>query len=378
VAPMARVNVALIGYAFMGRAHSNAYRQVSRFFSPKLSPVMKVICGRNAKNVKVAADHLGWEEAATDWQEVVARKDIDIIDVSTPGDSHAEIAIAAAKAGKVVFCEKPLANTVKEAERMLDAVQKAGVIHMVCHNYRRAPAVMLAKQLIEDGKLGQIYHYRGTYLQDWIVDPKFPLVWRLRKEAAGSGALGDIASHSLDLARFLVGEITEVTAALETFIKERPLPDNPRQKGPVTVDDASAAVVRFENGALGTIEATRFATGRKNYNRFEINGSKGSVAFNLERMNELEVFLTGDAPAVQGFHTVMVTEGDHHPYVKAWWPPGHIIGYEHTFTHTVFDLLQAVAASKVPSPNFEDGVKNQRVLAAMEKAAASKKWEYIR
>ena len=371
---MARVNVALIGYAFMGRAHSNAYRQVARFFSPKLTPVMKVLCGRNPKNVQAAAEKLGWDEAATDWREVIARDDIDIVDVSTPGDSHAEIAIAAAKAGKVVFCEKPLANTVREAEQMLAAVKKANVVHMLCHNYRRVPAVMLAKQLIDEGKLGQIYHFRGTYLQDWPVDPKVPLVWRLRKEAAGSGALGDIASHSLDLARFLVGEITEVTAALETFIKERPLPENPKQKGPVTVDDASAAVVRFENGALGTIEATRVATGRKNYNSFEINGSKGSVAFNLERMNELEVFLTSDAGPVQGFHTVMVTEAAHHPYMKAWWPAGHIIGYEHTFIHTVYDLLQAVAANRVPSPNFEDGVRNQKVLAAMEKAAASKKW----
>jgi predicted dehydrogenase len=374
---MAHVNVALIGYAFMGRAHSNAYRQVARFFSPKLSPVMKVLCGRQARNVQSAADQLGWQEAATDWREVVARKDIHIVDVSTPGDSHAEIAIAAAKAGKVVFCEKPLANTVREAEQMLAAVKRAGVVHMICHNYRRAPAVMLAKALIDEGKLGDLYHYRGTYLQDWPVDPTFPLVWRLQKDMAGSGALGDIASHSLDLARFLVGEITEVTAALETFIKERPLPDNPRRKGPVTVDDASAAVVRFENGALGTIEASRFATGRKNYNRFEINGSKGSVVFNLERMNELEVFLTSDAGAVQGFHNVMVTEAAHHPYMKNWWPAGHIIGYEHTFTHTVYDLLEAVATDKVPTPNFEDGVMNQRVLAAMEKAAASKKWVHV-
>ncbi len=371
---MAPLNVALIGYAFMGRAHSNAYRQVARFFNPKHPPRMKVLCGRTAKSVKAAAAQLGWEETSTDWREVVRRKDIDIVDISTPGDSHAEIAIEAARNGKVVFCEKPLANTVREAERMLAAVKKAGVIHMICHNYRRAPAVMLAKQLIESGKLGKIYHYRGTYLQDWIVDPDFPLVWRLRKEAAGSGALGDIASHSLDLARFLVGEIAEVTAALETFVKQRPLPDNPKKKGRVTVDDASAAVVRFQNGALGTIEASRFATGRKNYNRFEINGSKGSIAFNLERLNELEVYLTGDDPAVQGFHNVMVTDGDHHPYVGNWWPAGHIIGYEHTFVHTVYDLLEAVARDKVPTPNFDDGVKNQKVLAAMEKAAASKRW----
>ncbi len=371
---MAQLNVALIGYAFMGRAHSNAYRQVGRFFTPKHLPRMKVLCGRTPAAVQTAADQLGWEETSTDWREVVRRKDIDIVDIVTPGDSHAEIAIEAAKAGKVVFCEKPLANTVKESEQMLAAVKKAGVIHMVCHNYRRAPAVMLAQQLIADGKLGKIYHYRGTYLQDWIVDPQFPLVWRLRKEAAGSGALGDIASHSLDLARFLVGEITEVTAALETFIKERPLPENPKKKGKVTVDDASAAVVRFKNGALGTIEATRFATGRKNYNRFEINGSKGSVAFNLERLNELDVYLSEDDGAVQGFHNVMVTDGQHHPYVGHWWPPGHIIGYEHTFVHTVYDLLEAVAKNKVPTPSFEDGVQNQKVLAAMEKAAATRRW----
>jgi predicted dehydrogenase len=371
---MAHLNVALIGYAFMGRAHSNAYRQVGRFFTPKYLPRMKVLCGRTPAGVTAAAEQLGWEETATDWRDVVRRKDIDIVDIATPGDSHAEIAIEAAKAGKVVLCEKPLANTVKEAQRMLAAATKAGVIHMICHNYRRAPAVMLARQLIEQGKLGRLYHFRGTYLQDWVADPSVPLVWRLRKEAAGSGALGDIASHSLDLARFLVGEITEVTGALETFVKERPLPENPKKKGKVTVDDASASVVRFDNGALGTIEASRFATGRKNYNRFEINGSKGSVVFNLERMNELDVYLTGDDPAVQGFHNVMVTNGASHPYFSHWWPEGHIIGYEHTFIHTVYDLLEAIAKNEVPTPNFEDGVRNQKVLAAMEKAAVTRRW----
>ena len=370
---MAHVNVALIGYAFMGRAHSNAWRQVSRFFSTSLTPRMKVICGRDPKNVKAAAAQLGWEESATDWRDVIARPDIDIVDISTPGDSHAEIAIAAAKAGKVVFCEKPLANTVKEAEQMLAAVTKAGVIHMICHNYRKAPAVTLAKQIIDEGRLGRLYHFRGTYLQDWVADPNVPLYWRLQKEKAGSGALGDIASHSLDLAHYLVGPVSEVTAALETFVKERPLPDNPKKKGAVTVDDASASIVRFENGALGTIEASRFATGRKNYNRFEINGSKGSIAFNLERMNELDVYFTADEKRVQGFHNIMVTEPEH-PYFKAWWPAGHIIGYEHTFIHTVYDLLEAVAKDKLPSPNFEDGVRNQKVLAAMEKSAGTKKW----
>jgi predicted dehydrogenase len=370
---MTDVNVALIGYAFMGRAHSNAYRQVTPFMSPRLRPRLKVICGRTRLKVQAAARALGWEEAATDWQAVVSRRDIDVIDISTPGDSHAEIAIAAAREGKVVFCEKPLANSVREAERMLAAVRKARVIHMLCHNYRRAPAVMLTKQLIDKGRLGTIRHYRGTYLQDWITDPKFPLVWRLDKRKAGSGALGDIAAHSIDLARFLVGEITEVAGHLATFIKERPLPDNPRRTGRVTVDDAATALVRFANGAIGTIEATRMAAGRKNYNRFEINGSKGSVAFNLEQMNELEVYLAGDPPSTRGFHRVLVTDAAH-PYIKAWWPPGHIIGYEHTFTHTVFDLLEGMADDRVPEPNFVDGVRNQRVMDAIERAWRRRRW----
>jgi predicted dehydrogenase len=370
---MPTINVALIGYQFMGKAHSNAYRQVSRFFSPTLTPRLRVICGRTPAKVRAAARHLGWEEAATDWREVVHRNDIDLVDVSTPGDSHAEIAIAAARAGKAVLCEKPLANTVPEAERMLAAVKKAGVVNMICHNYRRAPAVMLAKELIEAGELGEIRHYRGTYLQDWIADPKFPLVWRLDAKKAGSGALGDIAAHSIDLARFLVGEITEVAADLKTFIKQRPLPDNARKTGRVTVDDASTTLVRFRNGAIGTIEATRMALGRKNYNRFEINGSRGSVAFDLERMNELDLYLESDPPNVRGFRTILVTESSH-PYMKAWWPPGHIIGYEHTFTHTVYDLLEAIAKGRSPKPNFEDGVRNQRVLAAIEKAARARRW----
>lgn len=370
------VNVAMIGYAFMGKAHSNAYRQVCAFFDLRVKPRMKVICGRNADHVKAAAERYGWDEHATDWRKVVERKDIDVVDICTPGDSHHSIALAAAAARKVVFCEKPLANNVQQAQAMYQAVKKAGVIHMICHNYRKAPAVVLAKQLIEQGRLGTLYHFRGTYLQDWIVDPNFPLVWRLDKKKAGSGALGDIASHSLDLARYLVGEITEVSGALQTFIKERPLPGQPDKRGKVTVDDASAAVVRFANGALGTIEASRFATGRKNYNRFEINGSRGSVVFNLERLNELEVYFRDDPQNTQGFRTVMVTESAH-PYIKAWWPPGHIIGYEHTFTHAVYDLMEAIADSQIPSPNFEDGLRNQKVLDAMERSAKSKKWERV-
>lgn len=367
------INVALIGYGFMGRAHSNAYRQVTPFFSPRLRPRLKVICGRSRVKVDAAAREYGWDESATDWEDVVHRDDIDIVDISVPGDLHAPIAIAAARAGKVVFCEKPLANSVADAERMLAAVTRAKVAHMLCHNYRRAPAVMLAKQLIDEGALGVIRHYRGTYLQDWIVDPSFPLVWRLDKERSGSGALGDIAAHSIDLARYLVGEMTDVAASLETFIKKRPLPDHPKRTGAVTVDDAVIALARFANGAIGTIEASRMAPGRKNYNRFEINGSKGSLAFDLERMNELELYLDSDAQDVRGFRRVIVTESSH-PYIKAWWPPGHIIGYEHTFTHTVFDLLEAMADDRLPTPNFVDGVKNQRVMQAMEDASKTREW----
>lgn len=371
---MKKLNVAMIGYKFMGRAHSNAWRQVSRFFDTEYTPVLKVLCGRREHEVKRAADKLGWEEYSTDWQEVIVRKDIDVVDICTPGDTHAPIAIAAARANKIVFCEKPLANTLAEAEAMLAAAQQAGVLHMLCHNYRRAPAVTLAKELIESGKLGRLYHFRGTYLQDWIVDPKFPRVWRLEKSKAGSGALGDIGSHSLDLARYLVGEIREVSGLLHTFVTERPLPDDPSQTGPVDVDDAALALLRFENGAIGSLEGTRFATGRKNHNRFEINGEKGSLSFDLERMNELELYL--EQGKNSGFSTILVTDAQH-PYVGAFWPPGHIIGYEHTFTFTVLDLLRAVETGRLPQPNFEDGVKNQRVLDAVERSARSRTWEQV-
>jgi predicted dehydrogenase len=370
------VNVALIGYAFMGRAHSNAYRQVTRFFSPRLRPRMKVICGRGKAGVEAARAEYGWDEAATDWEAVIKRDDIDLVDICTPGHLHAPIAIAAARAGKAVICEKPMANTLREAERMLAAVRAAGVAHMVCHNYRRAPAVALAKQMIDDGALGEIRHFRGSYMQDWLVDPASPLSWRLDKKTAGSGALGDLASHSVDLARFLVGEITEATGDLRTFTKTRPLPDRPRARGRVTVDDAASALLRFANGAMGAIDVTRMAPGRKNCNRFEINGSAGSIAFDLERMNELEVYLTSDPPDIRGFRRVIVTEQSH-PYMKAWWPPGHILGYEHTFTHTVFDLLEAMADKRIPTPSFVDGVRTQRVLNAIELSAKSRRWARV-
>jgi predicted dehydrogenase len=371
---MPEVNVALVGYAFMGRAHSNAWRQVGRFFSPRLRPRLKVVCGRDRASVRKAASALGWDEWATDWREVVTRPDVDVVDVCTPGDSHAEIAIAAARAGKAILCEKPLANEVRDARAMLKAVQKAGVLHMLCHNYRRIPAVMLARDLVASGKLGRIFHFRGTYLQDWGVDADVPLLWRFRKEKAGSGSLGDILSHSLDLGRFVLGsEVTEVAGALETFVKRRPLPDDPKKKGRVTVDDAALSLVRFANGALGSIEGTRFATGRKNYNRFEVNGSRGSVAFDLERMNELEYYSGDDETRERGFRRILATEPEH-AYGKAWWPAGHIIGYEHTFTHTVHDFLEALAAGRRVRPDFEDGVRNQLVLEAIERAARTRRW----
>jgi len=370
---MTRVNVAMIGYQFMGRAHSNAWRQIRPFFESPLDPVMKVVCGRSAEGAAAAAEKLGWQESSTAWREVVARDDIDVVDICTPGDSHAEIAIAAAEAGKVVFCEKPLGNTVAEAEAMLAAVERAGVLHMICHNYRRAPAVALAKRMIEAGEIGDVRHYRGVYLQDWIVDPESPRVWRLEKSRAGSGALGDIASHSLDLARHLVGEIAEVSGLLETFVDERPLEDG-SGRGVVDVDDAALSLVRFENGAIGSIEGSRFCPGRKNFNRFEINGSRGSLAFDLERMNELEVY--SESGPDSGFRTILATD-ESHPHVEAWWPPGHMLGYEHTFTHTVFDLLRAIDSGELPQPNFEDGLRNQRVLDAIERSSRTRRWEEV-
>ncbi|HAF12185.1 MAG TPA: dehydrogenase [Blastocatellia bacterium] len=370
---MRKLNIALIGYGFMGRAHSNAWRQVRSFFDVPYEPVLKVICGRNEGELIKAANKFGWQEHSTSWEEVVGREDIDVVDICAPGNMHLPIALAAAASKKIIFCEKPLANTVAEAKQMLEAARANGCVHMLCHNYRRAPAVALARELLGAGRIGEIYHYRGTYLQDWLVDPDFPRVWRLEKARAGSGALGDLLSHSIDLARYLVGEITEVSGLLKTFILERPLPQS-RTMAPVEVDDAALSLVKFESGAVGTIEATRFATGRKNYNRFEINGSRGSIVFNLERMNELELYV--DEGPESGFRTIQVT-GKGYPYMEGWWPRGHIIGYEHTFTHTVLDLLRAVAEGRLPTPNFEDGVRNQLVLDAVERAAESRSWQHV-
>jgi predicted dehydrogenase len=368
------IGVGLVGYKFMGRAHSNAYRQVGRFFDLELYPRMRAICGRDEAGVRDAAAFLGWEGYETDYRRLLERDDIDLVDVATPGKNHHEIAIAALAAGKHVLCEKPLANTLEEAREMLEAARKAeaGTVNMVCFNYRRAPAVQLAKRLIEGGRLGEIRHWRAVYLQDFILDPELPLIWRFRREVAGSGALGDIGAHIIDLAHFLVGQIAEVVGTTETFIKARPL-EGGGGTGEVTVDDAAAFLARFENGATGTFEATRLAPGRKNHNSFEINGTNGSLAFDLERMNELGVYFEDDAPDVKGFQTVLVTEPDH-PYTAAWWPPGHIIGYEHTFVHTVKDLLDGIAAGKSPGPTFEDGYRCQAVLDAVERSVEGKTW----
>jgi len=370
---MNKLNIAMIGYGFMGRAHTNAWRQVRSFFDTPYEPVLKVICGRNETEVKRVADRFDWQEYATEWEEVVTRNDIDVVDICSPGYTHAPIALAAAKAGKILFCEKPLANSLAEAEEMLKAAQDHSCVHMICHNYRRAPAVTLARQLIDAGEIGTIYHYRATYLQDWLRNPEFPTRWRLNKSEAGSGALGDLFSHSVDLARYLVGEILELSAMLKTFVDKRPVA-NSDEMAHVDVDDAALALVKFQNGAIGSIEATRYASGRKNFNRFEINGSKGSVAFNLERMNELEVY--SDEGPNSGFKTIQATDRAH-PYMKSWWPPGHIIGYEHTFTHTVLELLQALAEKRMPIPNFNDGVENQRVLDAVERSAATGAWQSL-
>jgi predicted dehydrogenase len=371
---MSEIGVGLVGYKFMGRTHSNAYRQVARFFDVDPVPKMRVLCGRNESAVKVAADALGWEGYETDYGRMLERDDIGLVDVSTPGHTHRELAIAALEAGKHVLCEKPLANTLREAREMLEAARRAGTANMVCHNYRRVPAVQLAKRLVEEGRLGEIRHWRAVYLQDWLLNPQFPINWRLKKETAGSGSLGDIGSHIVDLAHFLVGNITEVMGATETFIKERPLDEEDgAETGQVTVDDWAAFLARFENGAVGSFEATRLAPGRKAYESFEVNGSNGSLIFNLERMNELQVYFADDPAEGLGFRTVLVTEPEH-PYMQAWWPPGHIIGYEHTFVHTVRDLMEGIATGESPAPTFEDGYRCQAVLEAVERSVESREW----
>ena len=377
------LNVGMVGYKFMGRAHSNAWLKAAKFFDLKARPVMKMICGRDRTGVADAAHRWGWDQFTTDWHHLVNDPTIDIVDITTPNDTHAEIAIAAARAGKAILCEKPLALDVAEARQMAAVVKRAGITNMICHKYRRIPALVLAQKMISAGDLGQIYHYRARYAQDWIVDPAFPLVWRLQSKIAGSGAHGDINAHIIDIGRFLIGEFAEVCGQMETFIKERPLPaqsvglsaTGSKKLGKVTVDDAVSFIGRFKNGALANLEATRFALGRKNGIQIEINGSKGSLLFDLEDLNRLQYYNDADPADRKGFRDILVTEGGGvHPYINAWWPPGHIIGYEHTFIHTIADFVNAVADKRPVKPDFQDGLANQLVLAAVEKSAKTHRW----
>jgi len=375
------LGVGMVGYAFMGVAHSQGWRNAPSFFDLPLVPRLAVVGGRNRDGAAALAARFGWQDVETDWRALIARDDVQLVDVCTPGNTHAEIAIAALEAGKHVLCEKPLANTVDEAEAMAAAAEAArarGIRSMVGFTYRRVPAIGLARKLVADGRLGEIRHVRAQYLQDWITDPEAPLSWRLQKDKAGSGALGDIGSHIIDLTQYVTGEqIVGASAMLETFVKERPIPESSSglsgvggaERGEVTVDDAALFLAKFTGGALATFEATRFASGRKNAMRIEINGSAGSLSFDLEDMNVLHVYDHTEDPEVAGFKRVLVTEPSH-PYVSAWWPAGHLLGYEHGFTHQAVDLVRAIAEGRDPEPSFADGLGVQRVLAAVQQSAA--------
>ncbi|MGN7969762.1 Gfo/Idh/MocA family protein [Microbacterium sp. 22296] len=374
----------MIGYGFMGAAHSVGWRQAPRMFDLPRVVEMAVVVGRNADAVASAAAKWGWAESATDWREVVARDDIDIVDIVTPGDSHAEIAIAALEAGKHVLCEKPLANTVAEAEAMAEAAGRArarGIRSMVGFTYRRVPAVTLLRDMIAEGAVGTVQQVRAAYRQDWLVDPEMPLMWRLQKEHAGSGALGDIGAHIVDMTQFVTGlGVERVSGTLGTIVAERPLPRDGSmglaatagavERGAVTVDDVAIFTGRLANGALASFEATRFATGRKNALTIEVSGDRGALAFDLEDLNSLRFYDRTAPEGRQGFTQVLVTEPQH-PYVSAWWPAGHVLGYEHGFTHQVVDLVGAIDAGIDPYPSFDEGLRVQRVLDAVERSSAA-------
>lgn len=386
---MSTLRIGLVGHGFMGRIHSHAWQSVGRAFDLPLALEQTALAGRDADRVERAARSWGWASAETDWRRLVERDDIDLIDITTPGSLHVEIALAALAAGKHVLCEKPLANTLAEAERMTAAAESAaqhGIQSMVGFNYRRTPALSLARDMVAEGRLGEIRHVRALYLQDWINDPDFPLVWRLRKEEAGSGALGDLGAHLIDLAAFLTGQrISGLSALTRTFIEERPLAASSSglaavgkaERGLVTVDDAAVFFATCEGGAIATFEATRFAPGRKNAMRIELNGSKGSVAFDFENMNELRYYDATVESTHTGFARILATEPQH-PYMAAWWPPGHGLGYDHTFTNQMRDLVMAIASGEPPTPSFADGLYVQRVLNAVETSARSgSAWESV-
>ena len=376
--------VGLIGYKFMGRAHSNAWRQAPKFFDLKANVELHTICGRDAAGVNAARAKLGWQFATTDWREIVESPLIDIVDIATPTFTHAEMAIAALKNGKHVLCEKAMARNLKECEAMFAAAKKSQRVHMICHNYRRIPAIVLAKRLLTKGALGRLHHFRARYAQDRLADPEFPLDWRLQKETSGSGVHSDINSHIIDLARYLVGEFTSVCGLVHTFVPERPRADllakGKRVLGKVTAPDSAAFLGWMksnhqESGVMANLEATRYAPGRRNHIEIEINGSKGSIFFDFEDMNRLKFYNGDDPKDRQGFRDILVTQRDGiQPYVANWWPPGHGIGYEHTFVHAVADFVNACADGKSVQPTFEDGLQNQRVLTAVETSSAKGKW----
>ena len=368
------IGIGMIGYAFMGKAHSNGYKTIpSMMFPPPAIPVLKSMAGRNEEAVAAAARRFGFERYTTDWRDLITDPDIQVLDNGGPNNLHLEPTIAAVEAGKHVICEKPLGLNPAESKRMWDAAEKAGVKHMAAFNYRFVPAIILARKLVREGAIGEVFHFRARYAQEWIIDPDFPMIWRLDKDVAGSGVLGDLGSHTLDLARFIVGEISAVNGRLKTFIKERPLAEDSGKMGTVTVDDAYMALLEFENGAIGSVEATRFANGRKNGNVFEINGSKGSIAYNMESFNELEVYLAESEPAdANGFRKVLVSEA-FHPYWENWWPHGHMIGWEHTFVHELHHFLDCIVNDKDVAPmgaTFEDGDKCDVILAAIMESDA--------
>ncbi|MSV30784.1 MAG: Gfo/Idh/MocA family oxidoreductase [Bryobacterales bacterium] len=374
-----KINVGVVGYGFMGRTHSNAFGKVNQFFKLEHQPVLKAVCGRNAENVAAFAENWGYESSETDWRALVTRADIDLIDIATPNDSHAEIAIAAAAAGKMVMCEKPLAMNPSQAEEMVAAVEKAGVANMVWYNYRRVPAVTLAKQLIDEGKLGRIFHYRAKFLQDWTISKDIPQggagLWRLDVNAAGSGVTGDLLAHCIDTALWLNGGISQVTAMTETFIKERTHALTGKVEK-VGIDDASAFLARFSNGSLATFEATRYARGHKALYTFEINGEHASIFWDLHDLHRLQYFAHSDEGRLRGWRSLHITDGDH-PYMKNWWVPGLQIGYEHTFIHQVADFLGGLSDGKPAGPTFRDGLATDYVTDAVLRSAASGRWENV-
>lgn len=373
------LNIGLVGYGFMGRTHSNAYKRVNDFFDVAYRPVLKAVCGRDKAGVQAFADQWGYESVETDWRKLVARPDIDAIDVCTPNNTHAEIAIAAAEAGKMILCEKPLSMDLVQGQAMVDAIEKAGVVNTVWYNYRRVPAVTLAKKLIDDGKLGRIFHYRANFLQDWTISTDLPQggtgLWRLDAAAAGSGVTGDLLAHCIDTAIWLNGRVNAVSAMTETFIKERKHNLTGKVE-PVGIDDACAFLCRFDNGSLGLFESTRYARGHKALYTFEINGEKASIKWDLEDLHRLDYFDHGDESEVRGWRSIHVSDSDQ-PYMKHWWVPGLQIGYEHTFVHQVADFLEDLAAGRPTHPTFRDALATQAVCDAVLDSAEHKKWETV-